>query len=165
MDPNVSIKPCVSGCPTSTNFIPMAIKFVLVEIVLVETVLVGDPLYQQISLSREYLVSPAQRASESTNHNSSFLAKQDIFPDWEPKNYAWEVSASVRPKPGFGIGKDQEGKDRRRQILYYVSLIRVCNKVLYQFVYSKASRYTASSCTDLTGAHFFSKKFEMNKFR
>ena len=36
--------------PTSTNFIPMAIKFVLVEIVLVETVLVetvlvGDPLY------------------------------------------------------------------------------------------------------------------------
>ena len=30
----------------STNFIPMALKFVLVEIVLVETVLVGDPLYQ-----------------------------------------------------------------------------------------------------------------------
>ena len=30
---------------TSTNFIPMAIKFVLVEIVLEETVLVGDPLY------------------------------------------------------------------------------------------------------------------------
>ena len=28
---------------TSTNFIPMAPKFVLVEIVLVETVLVGDP--------------------------------------------------------------------------------------------------------------------------
>ncbi len=31
--------------PTSTNFIPIALKFVLVEIVLVETVLVGDPLY------------------------------------------------------------------------------------------------------------------------
>ena len=31
---------------TSTNFIPMAIKFVLVKIVLVETVLVGDPLYR-----------------------------------------------------------------------------------------------------------------------
>ena len=30
---------------TSTNFIPIALKFVLVEIVLVETVLVGDPLY------------------------------------------------------------------------------------------------------------------------
>ena len=30
---------------TSTNFIPMAMKFVQVEIVLVETVLVGDPLY------------------------------------------------------------------------------------------------------------------------
>ena len=29
---------------TSTNFIPIALKFVLVEIVLVETVLVGDPL-------------------------------------------------------------------------------------------------------------------------
>ena len=31
--------------PTSTNFIPIALKFVLVEIVLVETALVGDPLY------------------------------------------------------------------------------------------------------------------------
>ena len=30
---------------TSTDFIPIAIKIVLVEIVLVETVLVGDPLY------------------------------------------------------------------------------------------------------------------------
>ena len=26
--------------------------------------------------------------------------------------------------------KDQEGKDRRRQLLCYVSLIRACNKVL-----------------------------------
>ena len=31
---------------TSTNFIPIALKFLLVEIVLVETVLVGDPLYR-----------------------------------------------------------------------------------------------------------------------
>ena len=31
--------------------------------------------------------------------------------------------------------KDQEGKDRQRQLLYYVSLIRACNKVLYQLVY------------------------------
>ena len=31
--------------------------------------------------------------------------------------------------------KDKEGKDRRRQLLYYVSLIRACNKVLYQLVY------------------------------
>ena len=30
---------------TGTNFIPIALKFVLVEIVLVETVLVEDPLY------------------------------------------------------------------------------------------------------------------------
>ena len=30
---------------TSTNFIPIALKFVLVEFVLVETVLLGDPLY------------------------------------------------------------------------------------------------------------------------
>ena len=30
---------------TSTNFIPIALKFVLVEFVLVKTVLVGDPLY------------------------------------------------------------------------------------------------------------------------
>ena len=30
---------------TSTDFIPIAIKIVQVEIVLVETVLVGDPLY------------------------------------------------------------------------------------------------------------------------
>ena len=32
---------------TSTNFIPIAIKIVLVEFVLVETVLVGDPLYMR----------------------------------------------------------------------------------------------------------------------
>ena len=30
---------------TSMNFIPIALKFVLVEFILVETVLVGDPLY------------------------------------------------------------------------------------------------------------------------
>ena len=29
-----------------------------------------------------------------------------------------------------GLSKDQEGKDRRRQLLCYVSLIRACNKVL-----------------------------------
>ena len=34
-----------------------------------------------------------------------------------------------------GQHKDKEGKDRRRQLLYYVSLIRACNKVLYQLVY------------------------------
>ncbi len=34
---------------TSTNFIPIALKFVLVEFVLVETVLVGDPLYLEVS--------------------------------------------------------------------------------------------------------------------
>ena len=33
---------------TSTDFIPIALKFVLVEIVLVETVLVGDPLYYAV---------------------------------------------------------------------------------------------------------------------
>ena len=33
------------------------------------------------------------------------------------------------------MSKDQEGKDRRRQLLCYVSLIRACNKVLYQLVY------------------------------
>jgi hypothetical protein len=31
----------------STNFIPIALKIVLVEFVLVETVLVGDPLYRE----------------------------------------------------------------------------------------------------------------------
>ena len=30
---------------TSTNFIPLALKIVLVESVLVKTILVGDPLY------------------------------------------------------------------------------------------------------------------------
>ena len=30
---------------TSTNFIPIALKYVIMEIVLVETVLMGDPLY------------------------------------------------------------------------------------------------------------------------
>ena len=30
----------------------------------------------------------------------------------------------------YGRIKDQEGKDRRRQLLCYVSLIRACNKVL-----------------------------------
>ena len=31
--------------------------------------------------------------------------------------------------------KDLQGKDRQRHLLYYVSLIRACNKVLYQLVY------------------------------
>ena len=33
---------------TSTNFIPIVLKIVLVEFVLVETVLVGDPLYSHM---------------------------------------------------------------------------------------------------------------------
>ncbi len=37
---------------TSTNFIPIVPKFVLVEIVLVETVLVGDPLYKKFINSK-----------------------------------------------------------------------------------------------------------------
>ena len=35
----------------------------------------------------------------------------------------------------FGLGKNLEEKDGQRQLLYYVSLIRACNKVLYQLVY------------------------------
>ena len=31
--------------------------------------------------------------------------------------------------------KDLQGKDRQRHLLYYVSLIRACNKVLYPLVY------------------------------
>ena len=31
--------------------------------------------------------------------------------------------------------KNLEEKDGQRQLLYYVSLIRACNKVLYQMVY------------------------------
>ena len=31
--------------------------------------------------------------------------------------------------------KDLKGKDRQRQLLYYVNLIRACKKVLYQLVY------------------------------
>ena len=31
--------------------------------------------------------------------------------------------------------KNLEEKDEQRQLLYYVSLIRACNKVLYQLVY------------------------------
>ena len=41
---------------SSTNFIPMALKFVLVEIVLVETVLVGDPLYLDPSRNMNILL-------------------------------------------------------------------------------------------------------------
>ena len=31
--------------------------------------------------------------------------------------------------------KDLQGKDRQRHLLYYVSLIRACNRVLYPLVY------------------------------
>ena len=31
--------------------------------------------------------------------------------------------------------KNLEGKDRQRQLLYYETLIRACNKVVYQLVY------------------------------
>ena len=33
------------------------------------------------------------------------------------------------------LTKNLEEKDGQRQLLYYVSLIRACNKVLYQLVY------------------------------
>ena len=33
------------------------------------------------------------------------------------------------------IPKNLKGKDRQRQLLYYVTLIRACNKVLYKLVY------------------------------
>ena len=35
----------------------------------------------------------------------------------------------------FLMPKNLEEKDGQRQLLYYVSLIRACNKVLYQLVY------------------------------
>jgi hypothetical protein len=38
---------------TSTNFIPIALKIVLVEFVLVETVLVGDPLMKSFESPNE----------------------------------------------------------------------------------------------------------------
>ena len=47
----------------------------------------------------------------------------------------------IRKGTGYGDkqdslkGKNLEGKDRQRQLLYYVSLIRACNKVPYQLVY------------------------------
>ena len=36
---------------------------------------------------------------------------------------------------GTVVIKNLEEKDGQRQLLYYVSLIRACNKVLYQLVY------------------------------
>ena len=33
------------------------------------------------------------------------------------------------------LTKNLEEKDEQRQLLYYVSLIRACNKALYQMVY------------------------------
>ena len=35
----------------------------------------------------------------------------------------------------IGLGKNLEGKDGQRQLLYYETLIRACNKVLYNLVY------------------------------
>ena len=35
----------------------------------------------------------------------------------------------------LAVTKDLEGKDRQRQLLYYETLIRACNKVVYQLVY------------------------------
>ena len=35
----------------------------------------------------------------------------------------------------LGNTKNLYGKDRRRQLLYYVNLIRACKKVPYQLVY------------------------------
>ena len=51
---------------TSTNFIPMEIKFVLVEIVLVETVLVGDPLYQ-LEIINDILLQLLQQIIETVH--------------------------------------------------------------------------------------------------
>ena len=38
-------------------------------------------------------------------------------------------------KQQIGTSKNLEEKDGQRQLLCYVSLIRACNKVLYQLVY------------------------------
>ena len=38
------------------------------------------------------------------------------------------------PSPSL-CSKNLEEKDVQRQLLYYVSLIRACNKVLYELVY------------------------------
>ena len=36
---------------------------------------------------------------------------------------------------GINVAKNLQGKDRQRQLWYYVNLIRACKKVLYQLVY------------------------------
>ena len=45
-------------------------------------------------------------------------------------HFLFERKFCFRPKYTYIYHKDQEGKDRRRQLLCYVSLIRACNKVL-----------------------------------
>ena len=45
-----------------------------------------------------------------------------------------EACSKSVPSKNFYI-KDLLGKDRRRQLSYYVNLIRACKKVLYQLVY------------------------------
>ena len=47
---------------TNTNFIPIALKFVLVEFILVETILVGDPLYYT-----QFLAGPTRKESNVPN--------------------------------------------------------------------------------------------------
>ena len=45
-----------------------------------------------------------------------------------------KIRAFVKIPKIYGT-KDLQGKDRQRHLLYYVSLIRACNKVLYPLVY------------------------------
>ena len=64
---------------TITNFIPGALKFVLVEFVLVETVLVGDPLYYHIYLRLNFNCCFIHQNARSSREDSMKVRHTYIY--------------------------------------------------------------------------------------
>ena len=58
------------------------------------------------------------------------IFKLRLFSKKNPIGFKVEVMGKQ-----LDLSKNLEEKDGQRQLLYYVSLIRACNKVLYQLVY------------------------------
>ena len=54
---------------------------------------------------------------------------------FEGKVHILSLRTSFAVLSGIFVSKNFLGKDRRRQLLYFVNLIRACKKVLYQLVY------------------------------
>ena len=73
--------------------------------------------------------SKRELGKETGNRNRNGNSDQELGTG------TWNGNSKRELGTGTGPTKDLQGKDRQRHLLYYVSLIRACNKVLQKLVY------------------------------